>query len=112
MTKKNVPVFVNDKVVGRAEIFDLDGTITITLHDPNVMPRLMSDGFRSLAIGWEEAVQPKPAVKIGDKVKSRLSGRIFDVVDVSFDPFVIMIKSNVWNRGMWVRTSNYDIVSE
>lgn len=110
MTKENVPVMFNDQLVGRAEFFDRDGTITITLHDPLVMPRLMSDAFHSLSIGWDEVVQLQPVIKIGDKVKSCRSGRIFDVVDVFDDAFRIKIRAHERNRGMWVNPSKYIVV--
>lgn len=59
MTKKHVPVFLNDELVGRAEIFDLDATIKILLTNDRVMPALMDDSFRNLSIGWASVVKPK-----------------------------------------------------
>ncbi len=58
MTKKHVPVYLNDDLVGRAEIFDLDGSIKIILSDERVMPELMNDSFRHLSIGWAYVKKP------------------------------------------------------
>lgn len=63
MTKKHVPVFLNDELVGRAEIFDLDATIKILLTNDRVMPALMADEFRYLSIGWGYVVKPTEGLK-------------------------------------------------
>lgn len=119
-THKTFPIVVNDVVVGRAESFG-DGKIELTILYQPLIDRINSDNFRELTIGYSE-VKEAPRFKVGDRLKSKRSGRLWTVVepleeDESSErvPGLIPVISDECHDQtayVWSNTSNYTKVDE
>lgn len=119
---KTFPIVFNAQVVGQAESFG-DGHIELHLASQNLIDKINSDGFRDLTLSYSE-VKEAPRFKVGDRLKSKRSGRLWTVVqprenDESAEQALaiglIPVCSDKWHDQtayVWSNTSNYTKVDE
>lgn len=51
-------------------------------------------------------------IKVGDKVRSRRSFRLFEVTGIDLDPFMIYVKAPEWPSSVRQYPTNYEVVKE
>jgi hypothetical protein len=119
-THKTFPIVFNGQLVGKAESFG-EGHIELTIMNRQLIDRIDSDSFRELTIGYSEVMEA-PRFNVGDRLRSKRSGRIWNVVEPSEDDKArhqalalgqIPVCSDKWHDQtayVWSNPNNYEKV--